>query len=351
MDHNRKDILLADCEPEELEELICGLNKALGINLELHTKKCNGSHTRLYNIYRYLVYILFPFKFFLRRKQYRYIICWQQFYALFFSFFCRLFRTRKCNFVVVCNFTYKEKSICRKSYKRFFSRCATCQYIDVIHVLSDSYAAKCAKELDTEISKFHVVPFGYPDVYHNRVQSDCEYNDYALAIGRSNRDYDFLVEAWKLMPKNRTLLIIGDTYKPKGSLPENIIHRTDISSSEQLTYVSHCNAMIIPIADGSICSGDTVLVEAMACEKAVFLTEPSTLSEMYIDNGINGIVIKKDPKLFAETVEGVISVPSRIKDLGKNARLKYEKNYSRQIMGLKLGEAIKLQLSQCKDIM
>ena len=43
--------------------------------------------------------------------------------------------------------------------------------------------------------------------------------DYVLAIGRSNRDYNFLFSSWQGI--NETLVIISDTFKPK-VLPDNV---------------------------------------------------------------------------------------------------------------------------------
>ncbi|OLA09383.1 MAG: hypothetical protein BHW12_04245 [Coprobacillus sp. 28_7] len=57
-----------------------------------------------------LMYFYITFLYFLKRDQYDYILGWQQFYALVFCFWCRIFRTKKKNKVVVINFTYKQKS-------------------------------------------------------------------------------------------------------------------------------------------------------------------------------------------------------------------------------------------------
>lgn len=60
------------------------------------------------NVIRYLRYFTFPWKVFLHRKKYDCILGWQQFYAINFAFYCRLFQVRKTNKVVALNFTYKR---------------------------------------------------------------------------------------------------------------------------------------------------------------------------------------------------------------------------------------------------
>lgn len=337
----KQDIVLADCELEELGEFIAGLNESLGIDIKIYTRIANAGHTRIYNIYRYLVYAFFPIKFFLCRKRYRYIICWQQFYALFFCQMCRLFRVKNENYIVACNYTYKPKRLFSRRYFKFFKKNSSCKFMYKIHVLSFNYAKKCADELEVDENKFAVVPFGLPDTYEQWRKTEVEEKDYCFAIGRSNRDFDFLVKAWKYVSDHQKLIIASDTYKPKVDLPDNVIHRTDIVGDGQFPYIANCKVMIIPIDDGAICSGDTVLLKAMSYRKPVIVTEPSTLGEMYIENGVNGLLVKKDLKEFASAVEELLSNPEKMRNLGINARKQFEKGYSRYHMGVKLGEKIK----------
>ena len=65
--------------------------------------------------------------------------------------------------------------------------------------------------------------FGVPDIYDKWKNSNVDENDYTLSIGRSNRDFDFLVKAWK-QPclSKRKLVIISDMYHPTEPVPNNI---------------------------------------------------------------------------------------------------------------------------------
>lgn len=99
--------------------------------------------------------------------------------------------------------------------------------------------------------------------------------------------------------------------------------------------------MFIPIDDGSICSGDTVLLKAMSYSKPVVVTSPSTLGEMYIDDNVNGLLVEKNIDEFARRVLALFMDSKKMLDIGVNARRKYEIRYSRYQMGVKLGEQIK----------
>lgn len=215
------------------------------------------------------------------------------------------------------------------------------KYLDYIHVLSANYAKDIAKQFRIPIEKFIVIPFGIQDKSEQWKDAKCEYSNYSLAIGRSNRDYDFLIDLWKEIPANEKLVIICDEYKPKDKLPENVILRKDIIGDLQFPYLKNAKLIIIPIKDENICSGDTVLLESMSLGKPITITVPSTLGEMYLREGENGIGI---PKLKYEAKDILINLlndKEKLEELSSNSRSCFEKNYSRYIMGKNLGSIIK----------
>ncbi len=345
--HNEKNVILADCQEDELKTLKQGIEEIVKQEFKVCNKVCNGKRNIIYNIYRYLCYIFYPLKFFLQRKKFSYIICWQQFYALFFAFYCRLFKVKKQNVLVVCNFTYKEKQgFVGNVYNKVMKYCVNNKYIDYIHIPSSNYAKKMSKEFNIPIEKFIVLPFGLDDTYEKYKDSKSEYKNYSLAIGRSNRDYDFLINVWKLMPSNEKLLIICDQYKNTENLPKNIILRKDIVGELQYPYIINAKTMIIPLKDENICSGDTVLLTAMSYYKPIIITEPSTLAEMYIENKKNGFCLKKDEKLFAREMKKILADEKKLNQVAENARKCFEDKYSRYTMGKKIGKIIKNKVNK-----
>ena len=193
----------------------------------------NGSHKGIIkNFIRYLKYFTFPFLIFLNREKYNVILGWQQFYAINFALFCRLFHVNKCNTNVVVNFTYKHKSgIIGKIYYLYMKYCCQSEYIDYFHVPSYNYIDICSKELGINKEKFIVTSFGVPDTYEDMKYLKTPMKDYSLSIGRSNRDFNFLVNVWKQdCMKGNTLLIVSDTWKPAEQMPPNVC----------LLYTSYC---------------------------------------------------------------------------------------------------------------
>lgn len=105
----------------------------------------------------------------------------------------------------------------------------------------------------------------------------------------------------------------------------------------QYPYIMGCKALIIPIDIENICSGDTVLLTAISFKKIVIVTEKSTLAEMYVNNGKDGFVVSKNK---GELTKLINLINHNNLKVGNKAREKYLNNYSRKIMGYKIGKSI-----------
>lgn len=342
---SKTNIILADCDPGEIKTFTEGCNTVVSDSkFKVLSSISNGSHKGIIkNFIRYLKYFTFPFLIFLNREKYNVILGWQQFYAINFALFCRLFHVNKCNTNVVVNFTYKHKSgIIGKIYYLYMKYCCQSEYIDYFHVLSYNYIDICSKELGINKEKFIVTSFGVPDTYEDMKYLKTPMKDYSLSIGRSNRDFNFLVNVWKQdCMKGNTLLIVSDTWKPAEQMPPNVIHRTDIGYEDSFAWFNNCSLCITPISDGRICSGDTVLLTAMMFGKPVIVTTPSTLSEMYVKDGVNGICVEKNAEKAALIISEILSDKGRRTELGTNARKCFLEYFSRKSMGEHLCKKIK----------
>jgi glycosyltransferase involved in cell wall biosynthesis len=296
----------------------------------------------LKKLLRYGGYFTVAFKYFLKRKNYDYIIGWQQFYTNILAFYCRLFHVQKSGTIVSMNFTYKKKNgFIGKLYHKFMCYSLNNDYIDYLHVPSEKYAERCSKELGINLSKFIVTTFGIPDTFDNWTGSKVTSSDYTLSIGRSNRDFDFLMQVFadeKL--QEQKLILISDTYKPTIEIPSNVTIYDDIKGPASMPWIANADLLIIPIDDGNIASGDTVLLTGMMFEKTVVITKPSTLAEMYIKDGENGVAINKNVEEAADKIAKLLSDKATLDKIGKNARQSYLKNFSRLSLGKQVGAKI-----------
>lgn len=337
-----ENIVLADCEAAEVQSLADELKfNNNGFTVKSHI--ANGKRTgKLSELKRYLKYFAVAFRYFLCRKKYGMVVGWQQFYALIFVFYSELFRVKKRNVVVALNFTYKAKNgKFAKIYKWFMQKCVSPKYLDYLHVLSDQYADKISEEFGFPHERIVVTPFGVNDCDYSGLPlpDGFEKGGYALAIGRSNRDYDFLINAWRNI--DFPLVIISDTYK--GEIPKNgnITHLTNVVGEESYKWLANCFLMVIPIDDGSVCSGDTVLLNAMALGLKIVVTVPSTLAQMYVTDKVDALLSAKDETEFKNTVLAALNSPEFV-SIGDNARKTFLEKFSRSSMGKKINQFINI---------
>lgn len=336
-----ENILLADCVAQEVQPLADGLQTP-DVSFTVQSYIANWKRTgKVSEARRYLKYFSVGFSCFLNRKKYGMIIGWQQFYALIHSFFCSVFHTKKVNTVIALNFTYKAKAgKLGGVYRWFMGKCLNPEYMDYIHVLSDAYADEIGREFCFPRQRIIVTGFGVndplPEYAHMQPPSGYKKEGYALAIGRSNRDYDFLIQAWETI--DYPLVIISDTYTGKTDNQNIKIYR-NIGGEASYPWIANCGLMILPIDDGTICSGDTVLLNAMGCERKILVTTPSTLAEMYVEDGKTAVLSPKKPEIFRKKVIGALTDP-QYAHMGQNAREAFLEKYSRKTMGQNLSRMI-----------
>lgn len=334
----KENIILADCKAEEIKLFIEGLSK----NGEIYSVKSHPANWAragaISEIRRYMKYFTIAFKYFFHRKRYGDILCWQQFYGLIIGFYCNIFKIKKTNRITVVNYTYKEKKRFKRLYQWFMKMCLSGGYVDFLHVPSYEYADTISKEFGFSRDKIIVAPFGIDDIYEKfwnlGPPEDYKKDGYMVAIGRSNRDFNFLINAWEGL--TYPLVIISDSFKGKPDNPKVSIRR-DISGDAQYQWLINCKTIIIPIDDGSICSGDTVLLTGMSFKKIVLVTMPSTLAEMYIQ-GDNGLTVSKDVESLQRIVKDIIN--GKFDHIQETARKCFLEKYSRFNLGTAVIDAI-----------
>lgn len=346
-----KNVILLDNDYETGNEFAEGLRK--GSSLEWQCLLCVSNKSRknkFYNIIRYFKYFFFSLRVFFKRKKIDILIGWQAFYAVLFAYYCRLFHVKKKTIVIVKNFIYKpKKGLIGKIYFSFMKKTAASKYIDKLIVSSPSYAEYCSKELGVSIDKFVPLKFGVKD-YTNSINNSLEmpFDDFVFAIGRSNRDWPFLIDALKDSRYN--LVIASDTYDgDMNNLPSNIIVSKDITVANNVsyTYFKNCKCVLVPILDGNIVAGETVVLTALSFSKPVIVTKPSSLS-FYIKDNYDGLVINKDKESLLNSLDYLYNDDLKYQELSNNSRKEYESEYSLVKYGEVIGKIIG-QLIEVKE--
>lgn len=275
-----------------------GLNENSKVQWEVESLISNGTRKSFWNkLSVYCKYFLFPMKVFIHRKSYQNIIAWQQFYGIVLAFYCAVFRSKgRSPKISILTFIYKKKSgISGKIFHWFVNKALTYRNIEKVCVLS-SYEVERYSQMFPQIAeKLYFTHFGLSEKDSGIVASK---GDYFLSAGRSNRDYDFLVETFRLLDDK--LVIISDTYKCS-NLPVNVRILDHCFGKEYEEYVANCYAMIVSLCNEPISSGQLVALNGFKYKKPIIVTKNMGIVD-YINNGKTGILIDKKPKALIDAI-------------------------------------------------
>ncbi|MCD8006102.1 MAG: glycosyltransferase [Oscillospiraceae bacterium] len=284
---------------------------------------------------RYVMYFWLPLKILFDKNLYIQIIAWQQFYGLILAFYLRLFHVKNAPEITVMTFIYKsKKGITGKLYFSFMRSAVQSGYVKKFVVFSKSEPSYYADLFDVSESYFQSEVLGIDDTAKDYEDNIVD-NKLYLSAGRSNRDYDFLREAWE--KADCKLEIICD--EEKRSNTENISYLTNCHGQQYMQRLAHSYAVVIPLLDEKISSGQLVILQSLMLGKPVIVTKNSTVGD-YIKDGFNGLIIDKTEQALLDAVFK-LSVGGYYENISKNARRSYEENFSIYAMGLRIGKYFK----------
>lgn len=289
-----KSVILADFEKREKWDFQEALEHETRYSWDVLFCQTNRYHgTKIKVLYRYLIYFAFSFRMFLVRNRYNQVVAWQQFYGLLMAFFCRIFHVKRAPKIYVMTFIYKPK---HALYHKFMQYIVSSDYITKLIVLSDEEKNYYAKLFDLPTEKFFCTRIGVTDQASD-FPPEKDRKKYYLSVGRSNRDYKFLRDAWK--KSFGELIIICDSYKEEAK--DGITVLDHCYGDEYLQYVSNCYAQIIPMEDENISSGSLSFLQAMMLSRPTIVTENKTVHD-YIESGRTGIIIEKTDTALEQSI-------------------------------------------------
>lgn len=269
-------------------------------------------------------YVVFPLLLFFRREQYGVIVAHQQFYGLLLAFYCRLFHVSKTFRLVILTFIYLPKQgLIGKLYHRFIQYVVQSPYIDAYTVHSSSEPQRYASQLGVDASRFHFVPLGMNSFSPQPSVPDMQRRKYILAVGRSNRDYNFLTQA--LGGTEYEVEIICDSYH-NSKVPANIHIHNDIFSEMPL-WLHNCYCVVIPLRDPEVSSGQLVLLQAQQMGKPVIVTRSNALKD-YISEGVTGLTIQNEPRQLLDALHQLYHDPKLYQQLADNASSNFQQRHS-----------------------
>lgn len=329
-----RNVLLVDWDPPEPWSFRSGLETASGEPWEIKKKITNRNHGNAFrSCIRYLQYAFFSLRMFFCRKGYRQVLAWQQFFGLFLAFYCRLFHVRRAPAITVMTFIYKPKrGLAGRLYGRFVRYAVTSRFVRKILVYSREEVAYYASLFGLPEERFAAVRLGEEDMTE-RIPAGAP-GDYCLSCGRSNRDYSFLLEHWS--PSQGKLKIICDDRKLAGSDSVEIYSHCHGDAYYRMLAQSY--AVIIPLEDEHISSGQLVMIQAMMYGKPCIVTRNKTVTD-YIVDGKNGFVIPKEREALVKALERLRD-PAVWREMSAAAREMYVTRFSAGALGDAVGRLV-----------
>ncbi len=212
-------------------------------------------------------------------------------------------------------------------------------YVDKFICFSQQECNYYSEIFDASKDKFQFCCLGIEPIQVQDVKQSEEKT--ILACGRSNRDYDFLYRTLK--DTKYKVTIISDECKLKPT--NNISIYTNVYNQRYFDMLAKSYIVVIPLMQKNISSGQLVMLQAMQLGKPIICTESNTVKD-YIQDGINGYIIKKQKNDLLQAIEKLYQDETEYNKMSKNEKQFFEDHYSIHAFGKQVG---KIFNKFCKD--
>lgn len=261
----------------------------------------------------------------------------------------RLFGFCKCPILMVSHFTYNPRTV-KSIVKRLILRIErffVYRGIDRI-VFASQNVLDLAKE-KCKIPKRHWTNAGWGadlDYFSKEEKFKKPFEDYYFAAGSANRDYHTLIEAFRQMPDKYLIISISPAnLKNEYPLPENVKvfdytkYGIDVYVHLRDLYQDSLAVLIPVMKENHVPNGASVLVEALACGKAIFATDlPSNFIEIEKER-IGKVAQIHDAKDWIRIINDTTYYD--LKCMGEKARMIAETRYNYKLFANNIIKYIK----------
>lgn len=215
--------------------------------------------------------------------------------------------------------------------KLFFGTLKLWQEMDTIFVYATTQLNHGIKVLQIPAEHLRLIPF-HADANFWRPRPEVVENEKQVsAAGLEWRDYPTLLAAAERLPDTSFLLAAASPWSKhndetqKRTMPSNVSARRYEYSELRDLYASSA-IVAVPLYENDFQAGITAILEAMACGKAVIVTQTEGQTDALFE-GENGIYVPvNDPIAWESAILRLQADPALRHKLGENARLWIEQN-------------------------
>lgn len=324
----RQNIVLVDYASNQHEEarFIKALNQNGHGTWIVKRKVTNNLHGGiLKNLLRFMLYFLFPLSIVLKLHKFNKIIGWQQFYGLNVAFFLRLFHLKKTNEIYVMTFIYKKKKgLAGSLYHKYMNYVVTSKYVDKFICFAKEEVEYYNSIFDVSNDKFVYLPLGLKPIEGMDISDE----GFVFAAGRSNRNYDFLIDV--LSESHIETKIVCDTYH-NSRTEDNIRIFNDCHGDSMLQIMAKCHIVVVPLDNVLISSGQLVVLQAMALGKPVICTDSKGISD-YVVNCVTGFLIDNVKDIWLSKIEALYKDEKLYNETSIAAKSLFNERFTDEIM-------------------
>jgi glycosyltransferase involved in cell wall biosynthesis len=213
---------------------------------------------------------------------------------------------------------------------------------DGIVTISDAGRDRLVEDVGVDPKRIQSVPFGVDHVFWQATAPSPE--GHVLTVGRDlARDYKTFAAALEGLPVRA--IIVGKDETLRGvRLPANVEARMQISLEELQQLYVDASCVVVPMVPdgdprGTESSGNTALLEAMACGRATVATHRASLQE-YLYDDATVTTPPRDPAALRAAIVRLVGDPAEAAARGTAARRHVEERHTTRQFAERLATVI-----------
>lgn len=328
-------LIVADCRVNR--DFINILSERLNTNadlLYLDTSRKTGKST----LARHFSYFILAIHALSIGDKYNTILFWQQFIGLYWGYLSRIKGEIHRN-VFLTPLIYKSrKGMTGKIYKLFFNLSLSNPAIKGAICYSSTELKYYRRIFAKNRDKVFFILYGQSSKTRDKNVAISVEKPYLFSGGTSNRDYRTLLSAAK---KIKYIFIIACTQRDiKGlKIPDNVrvFHNAYGEKFDSLMRSSY--AVVLPLKDANISSGQIVLLKAMEMGKPIVTTRSAGTID-YVGETCAFLVEPQNIENLQRVLNFVVENPEEAKDRALRAKKKYQESFTIQRFAFSIAEVI-----------
>ena len=330
-------VVLTDFKSPQNWAFLSTLRMNSSLDWRVWSMHSNHLHGNLFlNLLRFSLYFLFPLLVLLRRRSVKTIIAWQQFYGLNFAFWLRLFGLKKKQELIIMTFIFKPKDgAIGKIYNKYMSYIVNSIYIDKFVCFSKRECDFYSGFFHTDRKRFQYIPLGIENI-NDKIISKIKTKSFVFSTGRSNRDYDFLINSLK--NEDYEVHIACDILNRNNYLGMIEINENCFGDA-MLKEMAESKCVVVTLRDTNISSGQLVILQAMQMGKPVVVTRSAGIEE-YVEDGVNGILIDNNKEELLSALRKIYTDEFYYDQLSQNSRNMFKNKYTIECMANNISRII-----------